>query len=244
MPNAARSAMVLAGFASTAIAGPPYQTDDPEPTDFRHYEIYFFAAGTHLPDADSSAAGIDFNYGATPDLQLTAVFPLEREQERGAGAATGLGNVELAAKYRFLHQADSGWDASIFPRVFLPSASSEVGDDHFSLLVPLWVQKDFGSWSTFGGAGCVLNHGGAEARSFCMGGWALTRQIQEKLQIGAELVHSTADTRAGHAATGIGAGMRYDLTDNYHLMAYAGPGLQYAAENGEYSWYAAILLTL
>jgi hypothetical protein len=244
MPNAVRSAMVLAAFASIANAGPPSQTDDPEPTDFRHYEIYFFAAGTQVRNGDSAAAGIDFNYGATPDLQLTAVFPLEREHERDVGASTGLGNIELAAKYRFMHQAEDGWDVAVFPRAFLPSGSSSVGADHFSLLVPVWLQKDFGSWSTFGGGGCVLNHGGGEARNFCVSGWALTRQIQEKLQIGAELVHSTADTRGGHASTGVGAGVRYDLTDHYHLMAYAGPGLQHAAENGEYSWYAAILLTL
>jgi hypothetical protein len=37
------------GFAITAallslpaLAGPPYITDDPEPTDTGHYEIYFF----------------------------------------------------------------------------------------------------------------------------------------------------------------------------------------------------------
>ena len=30
-------------FAATLHAGPPFQTDDPEPVDFRHYEFYTFA---------------------------------------------------------------------------------------------------------------------------------------------------------------------------------------------------------
>ena len=37
--------------------------------------------------------------------------------------------------------------------------------------------------------------------------------------------------------------MIYDLDENYHLMAYAGPGLQDTAQTGRYDWYAALLLT-
>jgi hypothetical protein len=66
----------------------------------------------------------------------------------------GLGNVELAAKYRFLHQDTVGWDVAVFPRVFLPSGSGIVGDNRASLLLPVWVQRDWTSaWSTFGGGG-------------------------------------------------------------------------------------------
>jgi hypothetical protein len=32
-------------FAAPAFAGPPYISDDPEPTDYGHYEIYAFASG-------------------------------------------------------------------------------------------------------------------------------------------------------------------------------------------------------
>jgi hypothetical protein len=50
--------------------------------------------------------------------------------DRPSGGATsiGLSNIELAAKYRFLRQDSFGLDVSIFPRVFLPSGSSAVGD--------------------------------------------------------------------------------------------------------------------
>jgi hypothetical protein len=33
----------------TARAGPPFQTDDPEPIDFRNYEFYTFAASDGTP---------------------------------------------------------------------------------------------------------------------------------------------------------------------------------------------------
>jgi hypothetical protein len=67
--------LVLATAAS-AIAGPPYLTDDPEPTDYGHFEIYTFNSGMVSRGDTSGETGIDFNYGGAPNLQLTATIPL------------------------------------------------------------------------------------------------------------------------------------------------------------------------
>ena len=225
-----------------ASAGPPYVTDDPVPTDYRHFEIYLFSGGTHVRGDTSGASGIDFNYGAGPDLQLSATLPFAYDRPSGGSTATGIGNIELAAKYRFIHQERRGWDVAFFPRVFLPAGSGKVGERHASLFLPIWVGKDWGKWSTFGGGGCTINRGGG-SQDFCMASWALTRQVLPDLQLGAEIVHQTPDTRDGRATTGVGAGLKYDVNENYHLLAYAGPGLQNAAETNQYSWYASILLT-
>jgi hypothetical protein len=233
---------VLSVLPETAMAGPPYVSDDPEPTDYGHYEIYLFTNGMEAAGGVSGASGVDFNYGAMPDLQLTAVFPIAYENPRIGSATAGLGNIELAAKYRFLHQAESALDAAVFPRLFLPSPSNAVGQRHAAFLLPLWLEKDWGKWSSFGGGGCVINRGGG-SQDFCLAGWALTRQVLPDLQLGAEIVHQSADTKGGRASTGIGAGLRYDINDAYHLLAYAGPGLQNAAETARYTWYASILFT-
>ena len=233
---------LLAVLSGTASAGPPYVSDDPEPTDDRHFEIYLFANGANSRDGTGGESGIDFNYGAMPDLQLTAVVPVAYEAPPDGHTLAGLGNIELAAKYRFLHQAEFGWDVAVFPRVFLPSAAPDIGQRHPAVLLPLWLEKDWGDWSTFGGGGCVVNRG-AGAQDFCLAGWALVRQILPKLQLGAELVHQTADTKGGRPSTGIGVGLRYDISDNYHFLAYAGPGLQNAAETARYAWYVSVLLT-
>jgi hypothetical protein len=227
---------------SPAWAGPPYVTDDPEPTDYQHFEIYTFASGTATRDGRDGEAGIDFNYGGAEDLQLTAVVPLAYEAPRGEGTRAGLGNIELAVKYRFLHQDDFGWDVSVFPRLFLPSASPRVGDQHASLLLPVWAGRKFGDWDTFGGGGCALNNGEG-AKDYCLVGWALTRQVLPELNIGAEIYHQTANMRGGKASTGVGVGAVYDLSTNYHLMASWGPGIQNAAATDRYSWYAALQMT-
>jgi hypothetical protein len=112
----------------TVWAGPPYITDDPQPTDTGHYEIYFFGEGASSRDGRDGSAGVDFNYGAAPNLQLTAILPIAWNTPAGGAGATGPGNVELAVKYQFLHQREAGVDAAFFPRVFLPAGSSAVGE--------------------------------------------------------------------------------------------------------------------
>jgi len=236
------AAAAVIALASPAFAGPPYVTDDPEPTDTQHFEVYAFAGGTATRDGSDGAGGIDFNYGGAPDLQLTAVVPFGFNQAKGGPSASGFGNIELAAVYKFLHQEDFGWDVAFFPRVFLPSLSSDIGEQHTSLLLPLFAGKSWDKWSTFGGGGCTINNGGG-SKDFCEVGWALTYQVTPAFNLGAEIYHQTADTIGGKASTGVGVGAVYDLSDTYHLMASFEPGIQNAAETDRYTWYVALLFT-
>ncbi|MGN6148908.1 MAG: hypothetical protein ACTHPD_10250, partial [Rhizomicrobium sp.] len=73
-----------------ALAGPPYVTDDPAPTDKGHFEIYAFDAGTSARGGVDGQAGIDFNYGGAADLQLTAVLPLNYEKPGRSGLLAGI----------------------------------------------------------------------------------------------------------------------------------------------------------
>lgn len=222
----------------TALAGPPYLSDDPEPTDYGHFEIYAFGQGTTTAAGTAGETGIDFNYGGAPNLQLTAVVPLAYDE---AGHA-GLGNVELAAKYKFLRQEDTGWDVAVFPRLFLSSASANVGDHHTAFQLPFWAEKDVGKWSLFGGGGCVLNRT-RDTRDFCFAGWAVTREVLDGLRLGVEIYHQGADQAGGRVSTDLGGGLTYDITEHYHVMAYAGPGLENAAQTGRQDFYTAILFT-
>jgi outer membrane putative beta-barrel porin/alpha-amylase len=235
-------AVAISAPAGLAWAGPPYVSDDPEPTDYKHFEIYTFSNGTATSDGIGGESGIDFNYGAAPDLQLTATVPAGFERPSVGRTSFGLSNIELAAKYRFLNQNGFGLDVSVFPRVFLPSGSSAVGNSAVSLLLPIWVQKDWaGGWSAFGGGGCVIS--GQASQNFCMTGGVVTYQILPKLQIGAELFHQTADGAGTPASTSLGVGLRYDINDTYHLLGYVRRGIQNVGETDQYSWYTSVLFT-
>jgi Putative MetA-pathway of phenol degradation len=223
------------------FAGPPYVSDDPEPTDYQHFEIYTFNSGTNTRDGTDSETGVDVNYGAALDLQLTATLPLGFSFPSGGTRQFGLSNIELAAKYRFLHQATFGWDVAVFPRIFIPSASNAVGDREASVLLPIWVQRDLGNgWTTFGGGGCqVYTEASLDS---CIAGWVLTRQILSNLQVGAELFHQSA-TSVMPASTSLGIGVIYDVNKTFHLLGYVRTGMQNQNETDRISWYTAILFT-
>jgi hypothetical protein len=233
---------VLSGFSIPALAGPPYLTDDPEPTDYKHFEIYAFSQGMATQDGVAGEGGIDFNYGGAPNLQLTATVPAAYNFPTSGSSATGPGNIELAAKYRFLTQDSFGFDAAVFPRVILPSTSPNVGDSHASYLLPIWIEKDWGKWSAFGGGGCEVNRGGG-SQDFCLAGAVVTRQVSSNLQVGLELFHQTPDTQGGEATTSVGAGVKYDLSDNFHLLGYLGRGIQNVEATDRFNWYTAVLFT-
>jgi hypothetical protein len=99
-----------------------YVSDDPEPTDYKLFEIYTFTNGTAARGDIGGETGIDFNCGAAPDLQLTATLPAAFDRPAASRIDFGLGNIEIAVKCRFLHRDTFGLDVSFFPRVFLPSS--------------------------------------------------------------------------------------------------------------------------
>src|SRR6478672_4525943 len=102
---------------AAAYAGPPYQTDDPEPTELGHWEIYVFATADGRRSDVGGAAGVDLNYGGAKGLQLTATVPLAFSHSSEHSWQAGSGDLELGAKYRFLNNEGDGWQAAIFPRV-------------------------------------------------------------------------------------------------------------------------------
>ena len=222
-------------FAAPAVAGPPFITDDPEPTDEGHWEIYDFVQGTEVPGDNNGEAGLDLNYGGAKNLQLTAVIPAQY-----AGDGWGVGDIELAAKYKFLHQdGPTGLDVSIFPRVFLPSAFDRGTNRRVSLLLPVWAEKDFGKWSVFGGGGYQINPGPGN-RNFWISGFAVTRQVTEDLMLGAEVYHQTADSDLARDWTAVNAGAQLRFAKHWSLLVSGGPGVQNPREAGRSDFYLSL----
>lgn len=222
--------------ATAAIAGPPFITDDPEPTDPGHWEIYAFGDGQGEGPALDADAGLDLNYGPMRDLQLTATLPLSFAHERDSGWRAGTGDLELAVKYRFVHDEQSGFSAAIFPRVFLPTSTLGRGE-RTRLLLPLWAQKDFGSTSLFGGGGFEINPG-AGNRDFWQEGAAVTRDFVKGFTGGLEIAHQGPDSVGGTGETDIGAGIIVHISGPASFLASGGP--TWADHRTGYHFYASL----
>ena len=236
--EAALFALALSTAAAPALAGPPLVTDDPVPTDRGHWEIYDFVAGVRADGATGGQAGVDLNYGGAEDLQLTAVLPVGFDT--GEGRA-GVGNIELAAKYRFLHQQKDALtpDLSVFPRVFAPSGGTRLGTGRVQLLLPVWAGKDFGPWGLFGGGGYTFNPGRGR-RGFWLSGLGVTRALTKRIAVGVEVYHHTRDVEDGADFTGVNFGASCKLSDHWSVIGAAGPGVQHARSEGQSSFYLAL----
>jgi hypothetical protein len=232
--------LAAACWAGAAAAGPPYVTDDPEPTDLGHWEIYAFGAGSGQNRDWEGQGGLDLNYGGLEDLQLTATLPVAMTHEGGTTNA-GPGDVELAVKYRFIKADRSGFEAAIFPRVILPTGGRRFGTGRVRLLLPLWAQKDFGPWSLFGGAGYTLNPG-AGNRDFWQGGLALTRRVSKRTSLGGEAWIEGADERGGHRRVGLDLGGIHKIGGPFALLLSGGPTFEHRGPRG-WRGYAALGLS-
>jgi hypothetical protein len=229
-------AAVALALAAPAIAGPPYLTDDPIPTDLGHWEIYGFAAGEGFGQALDMDVGTDLNYGVIESVQLTATLPLSFTHDE-TGWSNGTGDVEIGVKYRFIHDERSGISAAVFPRVILPT-SSLVANGKTRLLLPLWIGKDFAGGTTlFGGGGYLINPG-AGNRNVWLAAVALTHDLSKDVSIGAELTHQGPDVVGGTSQTRAGAGAIVHLAAPASLLLSGGP--TWADHQTGYHFYGAL----
>ncbi len=232
-----------------ATAGPPFLTDDPAPVDYQHYEFYTFSMGTHV-SGDTSGVGPawEFNYGLIPNGQFHIIVPLAFDSPAGAPSQFGYGDTELGFKYRFIDEDPNGLRpmVGVFPLLELPTGDQAdgLGAGHVRAFFPVWVQKSFGDWTTYGGGGYWINHGGDTVdQDYWFFGWLLQKQVTKQLAIGGEIFHQTADTIGGKDSTGFNIGAVYDFDDHNHLLVSAGAGLQNASETNLYSWYLGYQIT-
>ena len=123
------AAVFLAWASALGLqAGPPFLSDDPEPVDLHHWELYVFGEGDRTMDANSiSGPAVELNYGIAPNTQLHLVAPVANSSSAGAGWTSGYGDTEVGVKYRFLDETDSRPQVGIFPMAEMATGSSTRG---------------------------------------------------------------------------------------------------------------------
>lgn len=223
--------LLLAAPRLHAQAGPPFQTDDPTPVDYGHYEFYIFGTADGTPVAmATSGPAFEFNWGALPNVQLHTILPFGASvpgnnpvyAPAGSGPSTfGLTDMEFGLKWGFLHQTAHRPQIGSFTMLEVPTGNSQkgLGVGRVWYKLPLWAEKEFGPWSLVGGAGYTLVHQ-TGLNSFPYGGILLKRTLSPRLELSAELFSHAAE---GPAAAQTQASTMLDAGGYYHFHS---PGLQ------------------
>lgn len=231
---AGRVLVLLAALLScgAAPAGPPFLTDDPEPVDFKTWEINYGLTWLHAAGLSTgSLPSVDINYGIYPGVQLHAQPQLAYVRGQN-GRAIGIGDTEVGVKYRLTAATDDKrkWMLAIYPMLEIPtgSAGRNLGAGARSLFLPLWAQTTRGNWTVFGGGG-FRRVTAPEARHSRAGGVTLLYQVNERLQFGGEVFGETRTTADGRASSSVNLGGVYRLENGLSLLFSAGHGLRNAA---------------
>jgi hypothetical protein len=212
-------------------AGPPFQTDDPEPVDFRHYELYQFGTVSSTPvETDPTGPALEFNWGAAPNVQIHVILPFGAVQPSnnpiylpgGVGtSAYGLSDMELGVKYRFVKETKHRPEIGTFTMVELPtgSYSKGLGVGKVWYKLPVWVQKSWGHWTSYGGGGYQIVPQ-TQYRDFAYAGWLLQRDLGKKFTLGGEIF---SHQKEGFATPQTQSSTMVDLGGYYYIK---NPGLQ------------------
>ncbi|HKW90034.1 MAG TPA: hypothetical protein VJN21_14885 [Candidatus Acidoferrales bacterium] len=221
----------VALIAAPALAGPPFQTDDPEPVDFHHYEFYTFGAidGTGV-EMDTVGPAFEFNWGILPNTQLHVVAPLAsimpsnnvNYAPAGVGpSAFGAGDIEIGVKYRWIKETKYRPMIGTFTMIEAPTGNYNVGLGIGKVWykLPMWVQKSWGPWTAYGGVGeeIVPQTG---FKNFTYTGWLVQRDIGKKWTLGTEVFSHGS---AGIASAQIRGTTLIDFGGYYYIH---NPGFQ------------------
>lgn len=259
--HAARAAWMAAAMVcfsvASALAGPPFQTDDPQPIDFRNYEFYAFTALSRIAvETDTVGPAAEFNWGALPNVHLhvivplAAIIPTNGPNVLPADAAPrqiGLGDIETGIKFRFVQETATRPQIGTFVMFELPTGNTDkgLGVGTMWYKVPLWVQKSFGPWTTYGGGGETIFIKSAGDRNYPFAGLLVQRDAGKKMTLGGEVFYHGAQgpsTEQSESATLVDVGGYYKFRDPGYQLLFcyghnvAGQREQYAYVGLYWTW--------
>jgi hypothetical protein len=205
-----------------AIAGPPFQPDDPEPIGYKNFEFYTFGLFDPIPGvADIQVPAFEFNWGALPNTHLHIIAPLAGVIPSNGAKAYGIGDIELGIKYRFIQESKWRPQIGTFVMFETPTGNAEkllgVGKTWYKL--PLWAQKAFGPWTTYGGGGEVLVPV-TGYRNYPFAGWLLQRELGKKFRLATEVFyHGPISTDSRHSTMlDLGGYYTFHGNDTFQLL--------------------------
>jgi hypothetical protein len=225
------------------IAGPPFDTDDPETVRHKHWEYYISTLNSsQFSSWSGTSPHIDINYGLLENLQIHLIMPMNYSYSPPSRAKFGYADTEIGAKYRFVQETENSPQIGVFPIVEVPTfKNSEFSDGTVKVFLPVWAQKSFGKFTTYGGAGYWINPG-KDNKNWIFAGWEVLYDFSELLTLGGEVYYHSSDTKTSKSGAGFNVGGSVNLSAKFHIIFSAGHSI--SNNNNMFSSYFGLLWTI
>jgi len=223
---------------SLMSAGPPFKTDDPQPVDYLHWEFYIASAQQFMShETNSTYPHIEINYGAISNMQIHLVAPLGYVHTN-EGTHYGYSDTEIGVKYRIIDETETTPQIGFFPLIEIPTGDEkkQLGNGQLQAYLPIWIQKSWGNFTTYGGGGVWYNPG-PEQKNWTFTGWELQYDFSQIVTLGSEIYYQTADTKESESSAGFNIGGFVNLNAQHHILFSVGHSLSGEAALSGYIGY-------
>ncbi len=110
-----------------------------------------------------------------------------------------------------------------YPLVDFPTGdvNKNLGTGRTHFFLPLWLGKQLGLYTVYGGGGYWYNRGHGYKDWFLLDA-GMQRRMTDNLRLGFDVFHATSSKTGLKETTGFNLGGAYDLTANHHLLFSVG----------------------
>lgn len=235
--------LYIIAFSSIMFAGPPFNTDDPEPVEYRHWEFYVSSVHTLQSGTFSGTfPHFETNYGFKPEFQVHLLLPLNYNYSNHKELQYGYAYSEFGIKYRFISETENIPQVGTFPIIEIPTITNKnFSNNKLQLYLPIWVQKSWNKLTTYGGGGFWFNPG-VNNKNWIFTGWEIQYDFSQKITLGGEIFYHSSPAYDENSFLGFNLGGFLNFTEKFHLIYSAGHN--FITRDNTYMAYLGILWTI
>jgi hypothetical protein len=231
-------------FRAYGEGGPPLIGDDPGTPGNGKYEINIACPITQTDRTmNIDFPYVDANYGLGDHIELSYQGGLLIGKKRGEDWVAGYDASLFGLKWRFLDEAKSGADMSVYPQLGYNTTSSfarsGLAESGTSFFLPLEIAKTYGKLELDGEAGYQFYE---HDRGQWAGGPIVGYLLTDKIELLSE-ARFVGDQTFRSSNLILDAGTRITLTDHLQLLFAAGRGLRNGDDSPHLYLYSGLGIT-
>jgi len=211
---------VIYFFPKSAFAAAPFISDDADVLASQHFQLFIYSKiYSKSYSSDLGLPTIELDYGLIKNIEIDLTTQISTNIPTSGNSTIGLGDSEIKLKYKIIKETINYPEISIEPTLELPTGNAErnLGNGKTWYQLPLWIEKSWNSWTTYGGGGYAINSA-PDAKNYFFGGWVLQKNFSYPLAIGLELY--TQGATAKHNISDSGSYTLVDIGATYNLNSY------------------------